>query len=332
MNKIVLRFLVVLSINVLPVLSAFGAPIHLEPMNVDRMGYTKTPFGRMHSSCVHRLPRGARVRDGEIVDANGNVLLRYGQCEFPILDRPNHGPNPRDPRGSLPVPAVDGYVETRNATNVLSSAGKNYYIGMEANVQVPAAPSSATSYEVVFLFPAFENSAETAILQPVLQFGESGAGGGQYYSIAPWYIDHLNHTTIGELQEVATGDTLDMYMYADTCNFDGTCAWEVGIDDYTIYPPVSSFIGISAIDRFQRVYAAALEIYAVGSCNQLPNSGGITFYNEHFYEPGNSSGYFYYQDVTNQLSWTSQFTGAGFSPSCSWGQSGVAYNSSTLNW
>jgi hypothetical protein len=334
MTKLMLGIFALFSISGLSARSASARPVDMAPFNVDNTGYTRTPFGRVHSSCVHRMPRGAHVRNGTIVAKDGTVLLTYGQCPFPILDRRTHESNSKIVGDDGRLAGLLGYVESRNADVIESTSEQWFFNGMEANLVVPAAPSSPTTSELVFLFPSFENTAPaTAIIQPVLQYGASAAGGAnETYGIAPWYIDSLNNVNTGEVETVNPGDTLDMYMFADTCTSDGICDWQAEIDDWTIDPPVSSYIGVEAIDSFVQVFSAALEAYSVTACNQLPNSGGVTFSDEYFYEPGNDSGYFYYQDVTSSLSWGSRYTGSGTIPLCAWGQSGPSSHSSTLSW
>lgn len=49
-------------------------------------------------------------------------------------------------------------------------------------------PPSAYSGQTLFQFNSIEPASYTAILQPVLQYGPSAAGGGKYWSVASWYV------------------------------------------------------------------------------------------------------------------------------------------------
>ena len=51
---------------------------------------------------------------------------------------------------------------------------------------VPPAPATQNG-QTIFLFPGIQNS--TMIYQPVLQWGPSAAGGGNYWAVASWYVD-----------------------------------------------------------------------------------------------------------------------------------------------
>lgn len=61
---------------------------------------------------------------------------------------------------------------------------------------VPHEPTTKSS-QTIFLFPSIEPAGGNAILQPVLQWGGSAAGGGQYWAVATWYIvdNNVYHTT-----------------------------------------------------------------------------------------------------------------------------------------
>ena len=51
-------------------------------------------------------------------------------------------------------------------------------------------PRSPRTYhqQTVFLFNSIEPASFNAILQPVLQYGPSAAGGGAYWTVASWYV------------------------------------------------------------------------------------------------------------------------------------------------
>jgi hypothetical protein len=99
---------------------------------------------------------------------------------------------------------------------------------------VPADPTNYDS-QTLFIFNSLE-PATTGILQPVLQYGPSAAGGGQYWSIASWYlytdtsdVDHAYYTT---LIEVSSGDPLtgimNMIDADDTHDY-----WKCSFDSYS---------------------------------------------------------------------------------------------------
>ena len=75
--------------------------------------------------------------------------------------------------------------------------------------QVPPPPAAGIANETVFLFNGIQNyGANFGILQPVLQWGPSAAGGGQYWSVASWYVTSGGQAFHTNLVRVDSGDTL----------------------------------------------------------------------------------------------------------------------------
>jgi hypothetical protein len=73
---------------------------------------------------------------------------------------------------------------------------------------VPKAPST-DSGQTIFLFNGIQNYGNNyGILQPVLQWGPSAAGGGSYWSIASWYVTSGGDAFHTALVQVDEGDVL----------------------------------------------------------------------------------------------------------------------------
>ena len=73
---------------------------------------------------------------------------------------------------------------------------------------VPQAPST-NSGQVVFLFNGIQNTGQDlGILQPVLQWGVSAAGGGNVWSVASWYVTSGGQAFHTTLVPVSTGTVL----------------------------------------------------------------------------------------------------------------------------
>ena len=60
---------------------------------------------------------------------------------------------------------------------------------------VPSAPTNPNGGQVLFWWNGMEPQDTSAVLQPVLQWGPSAAGGGNYWAIASWCAWHAAHTT-----------------------------------------------------------------------------------------------------------------------------------------
>jgi hypothetical protein len=73
---------------------------------------------------------------------------------------------------------------------------------------VPKAPSN-DSGQTIFLFNGIQNyGTNYGILQPVLQWGPSAAGGGSFWSIASWYVTSGGDAFHTALIQVDEGDVL----------------------------------------------------------------------------------------------------------------------------
>ncbi|MET9914981.1 hypothetical protein ABZZ74_51480, partial [Streptomyces sp. NPDC006476] len=78
-------------------------------------------------------------------------------------------------------------------------------------------PPVTNSGQTIFFFNGIEPGDGSHILQPVLQWGSSAAGGGDYWSVASWYVGGGSafHTT---LVRVNPGDVLTGVMTLDSRN------------------------------------------------------------------------------------------------------------------
>jgi len=144
-----------------------------------------TPGGYRPKSAVHAIEAGHSLRMAQgrmqVIQPNGGVLRDLGPLP------PRVGPHPLMPTNvSVPervAPALgSGWISyaywTNNTGHPLSSFSTTWI--------VPPAPATQSG-QTIFLFNGIQNS--TMIYQPVLQWGTSAAGGGNYWSIASRYVD-----------------------------------------------------------------------------------------------------------------------------------------------
>jgi hypothetical protein len=83
-------------------------------------------------------------------------------------------------------------------------------------------PPATQSGQLVYLFNGLQNPGGTEILQPVLQWGVSGAGGGNFWSVASWHVDSQNQAYCTPAVRVNTGDVLSGIMTQTAVFSDGT--------------------------------------------------------------------------------------------------------------
>jgi hypothetical protein len=146
-----------------------------------------TPMGRMPRSHAHSLARGQGLNiQGDhidVLDQVGAVTARHALTSDVVAG------------------LQDGWITDTAWYNrsILPIAS------FQSTWTVPP-PPYAWDGQVIFLFNGMENADH--ILQPVLQYGESAAGGGPYWAIASWYVSSSNQAFFTALTPVAPGTSV----------------------------------------------------------------------------------------------------------------------------
>ena len=209
-----------------------------------------TPGGYRHPSLVTRVPR-----DHAIERHLGRYRLRDLAKQLPV-DLPRFSPGPGD------VPGFGSgwiaYASWTNATGQPVTAFRTTW-------RVPPAPVTSSG-QTIFLFNGIDPADTTAaILQPVLQWGHSGAGGGPWWSIASWYVTGSGEAFHTDLVPVNEGDSITGVMKLTekagaTCSY--TSEFE-GIAGTTL--PVLSVAELVWCNE-------TLEAYGITACSDYPNT------------------------------------------------------------
>jgi hypothetical protein len=148
-------------------------------------GMVLTPGGLRSSSLVHKIEAGTVLDEAaktiRNLDAGGNVLVDFGAIEAKLQGTPLMPLNVSHP--ARPAPAFGtGWITYASWTNSTGTPVSSF----STQWNVPPAPI-AEDGQIIFLFNGIQNS--TMIYQPVLQWGVSAAGGGNYWAVASWYVD-----------------------------------------------------------------------------------------------------------------------------------------------
>lgn len=122
-----------------------------------------------------------------MVDAAGKVLHVAQNTGAKI-----RAPSPSAASSDI-EPLQTGWVAYADWYNTLSSPISSF----KTTWDVPKEPGTKTDGQTIFLFNSIEPANGDAILQPVLQWGPSAAGGGTYWAVATWYLvgSDVYHTT-----------------------------------------------------------------------------------------------------------------------------------------
>jgi len=236
-------------------------------------GYGLTPGGYRHKSCCHHVPSGSHI----VEDQNGiltvhppNQVASYQlpKCSFPML-RPTNVSNGRKRQGD-----VEGWhVYTKQ--NV--GAGLNSFLGQW---NVPDMPSSDDG-QTLFMFTGLQNidwvppnpgpNSAFDIIQPVLQYGPSEAGGGSYWTLASWYVPLIGDSAIWS--DLITVNPSDIIFGNMTLTASST--WYINGLDTSINQKTDMSISRPRLKSQPWAYVT-LEVYDLDECSDYP-SQPVTF-------------------------------------------------------
>jgi hypothetical protein len=128
---------------------------------------------------------------------------------------------------------------------------------------VPSAPSTSSG-QTIFLFNGIQNTGTNyGILQPVLQWGSSAAGGGAYWSVASWYVTSGGQAFHTNLIQVNAGTKLQGVMTqtgASGTNYNYSSTFQ-GIANTTL--PVNNIALLHWANE-------TLECYGLTKCSDFP--------------------------------------------------------------
>jgi hypothetical protein len=234
-------------------------PIDNYPTPVDDdANYKRVPGGkRFHKSCIHEIPDGAVV-EGKSIYVDGKLVNQVQPCGHP----------PRTDV-SRQLPTLNGWIETavRNATPF---GGVSWYNQIWTTWTVPSIPA-ITSPQLLYFFNGLQGSH--SILQPVLQWGFSPAGGGPIWAMANWLVYADGTAFHDSIKGVFPGDTITGYVQLDTnipCSASGmACFYKIG---YMTRNGQNSQVTFAAGDIYNQAVDGTLEAYNLTTCDQLPRS------------------------------------------------------------
>lgn len=218
-----------------------------------------TPHGQRPITNVHLVPEGGEVKhvgsEIHLLDATGKVLH--------VAQNDNAKVKPTSTSSSV-EPLETGWIAYASWYN----SGSDPISSFTTSWTVPAVPA-ANDGQTLFYFNSIEPASYDAILQPVLQYGGSAAGGGAYWAVASWYLVGSNTYYTTPVQ-VNAGDNLDGIITLTST-------------DGTNYDYVTSFTNVdgtslTASNSAELVWATeTLEVYGVQSLSDFPT--GSTVFN-----------------------------------------------------
>jgi hypothetical protein len=254
----------VISLSFVLMLGIFGAftfvPFRANALTANNSctsGFALTPAGCVSVSCVHLLPPNVL-----------SIVSRHGGSTVVTFSNGKSATFP--PCSAGPSFSTNGWVEDAQFVHVAKQFSGNW--------NVPQAPSTNDG-QTIFMFIGTEDAMHPGndIIQPVLQWGSSAAGGGPYWSLASWFVSGSSYY-VSTLINVNAGDSLKGILTSNHCT-SGGCDWVITGKDITSGTKTTL---LYTGDDVQNHAYVTLEVYNVASCSDYPSSGHTTFTNLQF--------------------------------------------------
>jgi hypothetical protein len=270
-------------------------------------GYVITPFGYFHPSCVLKIEEEETLlADGRVRHANGMV-----DANVPVCNYPHYTPTgvlvPADVREASGAyePIIHGWLEYVSATTSTS------YGEITATWTVPPPPTTNDG-QTLFFFPGLEDINDIiSILQPVLQFGQSAAGGGNYWAVASWNCCISGVMWYSPLRKVSPGDTILGEIISKCKKGLNYCAdWKVISEDETTGKKTTLSKTPADGQVWNWGFGAVLEVYGVRQCSDFPANNSVVFTVQLYDQSRN---------LISDPGWTGTPAGSGTSPWCNYG-------------
>lgn len=209
--------------------------------------YVVTPHGLVHRTCVQQAKAGVAVKAAQLP-----------RCRHPHFAF--HGPRRA---------AVTTWERNWISSHWFSSTPVG---SMTARFAVPPAPSKNGA--ILFYFPATQPRSGRLILQPVLQWGPSQVGGGDYWAVSNWFCQYDGHCRFSPLLRVDPGDTL-LGTMSSSCT-GATCDWAVVTKNETT--GATTKLQVTGVtDSFTSHFGGTIESWGVTTCQQYPPTGRVVF-------------------------------------------------------
>jgi hypothetical protein len=264
-----------------------------------------TPFGYFHPSCVHMLAEGhTLLSDGSIQRPDGSVEAAHS-CGYSHYTSKGALVTAEAKASSDLDPTINGWLEYISATTS-DSYGK-----ILSTWTVPPAPTSNAG-QTLFFFPGLEDLSDViSIVQPVMQYGGSSAGGGNYWAMASWNCCISGDTWFSPILKVSVGDSISGSITSNCGSGKTYCAtWNVISEDKTTGKKTTLSKTPADGQTWNWAFGAVTEDYGVTACSQFPDDASLSFTTE-----------VYDQNLTriSDPGWQGSPAGPDTTPKCKYG-------------
>jgi len=186
-----------------------------ENVMYDTSDWLRTPIGLTHPSCVHHVPSGSHAKREQTNVGRLRVYAPDGstrdipRCQYPITWPQTQNSNV----------ARQSFAPGWQVWTTFESSSPKGFTEFLGYFTIPDVPQSADD-QTLFMFTGLQNENwvpgpnsppapnDFEIIQPVLQYGYSAGGGGDYWTLASWYVTVYDGFLISDLITVNAGDTI----------------------------------------------------------------------------------------------------------------------------
>ncbi|KAH9477351.1 hypothetical protein JR316_0009557 [Psilocybe cubensis] len=217
-----------------------------------------TPVGMVPKSNVHIVPQGGKIlhsaSEVRLLDADGKVLHASAlkKSSKPFFTAHNKT-----------EPAV-GPRNLQSAT-VLALAQVSSVSGFQSRWVLPPLPQ-VNSGQLLMYFSGLAPPSIDALIQPTLQYGVSAAGGGNFWSVASWFITSTQ-IFVTNVTQLPTGNQILDSFVVNEDQFLGTPTTHAWFTGFSFFQ--ASQLNIQTVENFN-VAIVALEISNAITLGNLP--------------------------------------------------------------
>lgn len=167
-----------------------------------------------------------------------------------------------------------------------------------SNFIVPSDPENMSG-QIIYLFAGLENiDTLSHIVQPVLQWGLSPAGGGNYWAICNWYVLSNGQAFHDSLIKVESGTRLQGIIKLTT-------SLENSYNYTSLFAGYPSSLKINNLPHLNEL-SITLETFYINNCDEFPHDEKIRFTDIQVLTDGKHPQLFW--QTNNQISVCKQFT------------------------
>jgi hypothetical protein len=224
-------------------------------------GYVRVPGGAMHESCVHAHAHGARLVEAELP-----------RCPHPFVR--GEGPSAGGGllRGGMPAVGAGHGSAWKSWSQFALGGAADSVTSLISTWAVPPEPGAAGRAPGITLFwwNGVEPADTSAVLQPVIQFGSSAAGGGEFWAYSSWYVSAAHGSHFSPLVKLQAGD-----LVTGSNVVDASGDWNITSSAPQRAPTTLSFTPVPG--AWATAYHV-LEAYGVtNNCDAYPSVGAVNF-------------------------------------------------------